>query len=121
MNLVNMLLLGKEWEQAKQILSLYESLILKYESAKCLDYGVCQTMYGILSIGEKKPADAERYLLQAEQIISPVMGNDNDYTKTVYRHLYSLYTRWNKPELAQKYKEKLLQKNTKSISYRCIQ
>lgn len=121
MNLVNMLLLGKEWEQARQILSLYESLVLEYESAECLDYGVCQTMYGILSLGEKKPVDAERHLLQAEQIISPIMGIDNDYTKTVYRHLYSLYARWNKPELAQKYKEKLLQKNTNNAPYRCIQ
>ena len=121
MNLINMLLLGKEWEQARQIMSLYESLVLEYEGAECLDYGVCQTMYGILSIEEKKPADAERYLLHAEQIISPIMGNDNDYTKTVYRHLYSLYTRWNKPELAQKYKEKLLQKNTNNAPYRCIQ
>lgn len=121
MNLVNMLLLGKEWEQARQILSLYESLVLEYENAECLDYGVCQTMYGILALGEKKPADAERHLLQAEQIISSIMGIDNDYTKTVYRHLYSLYARWNKPELAQKYKEKLLQKNTNSTPYRCIQ
>ncbi len=121
MNLVNMLLLGKEWEQARQILSLYESLVLEYESAECLDYGVSQTMYGILALGEKKPADAERHLLQAEQIISPIMGIDNDYTKTIYRHLYSLYARWNKPELAQKYKEKLLQKNANSTSYRCIQ
>lgn len=121
MNLVNMLLLGKEWEQARQILSLYESLVLEYESAECLDYGVCQTMYGILALGEKNPADAERYLLQAEQIISPIMGIDNDYTKTVYHHLYSLYARWNKPELAQKYKEKPLQKNTNSTPYRCIQ
>ena len=121
MNLVNMLLLGKEWEQARQILSLYESLVLEYESAECLDYGVCQTMYGILALGEKKPADAERHLLQAEQIISPIMGIDNDYTKTVYRHLYSLYARWNKPELAQKYKEKLLPKNTNNAPYRYIQ
>ena len=121
MNLTNMLLLAKEWEQAGQILSLYESLVLEYESAECLDYGVCQTMYGILSMGEKKPADAERYLLQAEQIISPIMGIDNDYTKTVYRHLYSLYARWKKPELAEKYKEKLLQKNTNNAPYRCVQ
>lgn len=108
MNLTNMLLLGKEWEQASQILYLYESLVLEYESAECLDYGICQTMYGILSLGERKPVEAEKHLLQAEQIIFSIMGADNDYMKTIYRHLYSLYTRWSKPEFAEKYKQKLL-------------
>ena len=103
-----MLLLGKEWEQARQILSLYESLVLEYESAECLDYGICQTMYGILALGERKAVEAEKHLLQAEQIVFSVMGTDNDYMKTVYRHLYILYARWNKPELAEKYKKKLL-------------
>ena len=108
MNLTNMLLLGKEWEQARQILALYESLVLEYESAECLDYGICQTMYGVLALGERKPIEAEQHLLQAEQIVFSVMGADNDYMKTIYRHLYSLYARWNKPELAEKYKQKLL-------------
>lgn len=101
-NLINMLLLGKEWGQARQILSLYESLVLEYESAECFDYGMCQTMYGILALGERKPVEAENHLLQAEQIIGTVIGKDNDYMKTIYRYLYNLYTRWNKPELAEK-------------------
>ena len=121
MNLTNMLLLAKEWEQAGQVLSLYESLVLEYESTECLDYGICQMMYGILSLNKKNPAGAEQHLLQAEQIISTVMGTQNDHAKTVYRHLYSLYARWNKPELAEKYKDKLLQKNTNNAPYRCIQ
>lgn len=68
-------------------------------------------MYGILALRERKPVEAEKHLLQAEQIIFSVMGTDNDYIKTVYRHLYTLYVRWNKPELAGKYKQKLLPKN----------
>lgn len=68
-------------------------------------------MYGILALGERKPVEAEKHLLQAEQIIFSIMGADNDYMKTVYRHLYSLYARWNKPELAEKYRQKLLPKN----------
>ena len=43
--------------------------------------------------------------------IADVMGTDNDYIKTVYRYLHSLYTRWRKPELAQKYREKLIEIN----------
>ena len=74
-----------------------------------------------LPLNEKKPTEAEQHLLQSEQIISTVMGIENDYAKTVYRHLYSLYAKWNKPELAEKYKEKLLQKNTNNAPYRCIQ
>ena len=105
-NLANMLIIGKEYTQARGLLSLYESLISEYENEECLDYGFCQTMFGILCYREGKATEAERHLLSAETIISDVMGTDNDYMKTVYRYLHSLYTRWKKPELAQKYKGK---------------
>lgn len=111
-NLANVLIISNELSQARELLSLYESLILEYEDSECLDYGVCQTMFGILSIQEKKPMEAERHFLSAESIITNVMGTDNDYIKTVYRYLHALYTRWRKPELAQKYKEKLLEINS---------
>ncbi len=107
-NLANMLIIGNELQQARELLSLYESLILEYENTECLDYGFCQTMYGILYLQEKNPVKAEQHFLSAESIITTVMGTDNDYIKTVYRYLHSLYSRWRKPELAQKYKEKLL-------------
>lgn len=68
-------------------------------------------MFGILCYREGKATNAERHLLFAETIIADVMGTDNDYMKTVYRYLYSLYTRWKKLELAQKYKEKYLETN----------
>ena len=111
-NLANVLIISNELSQARELLSLYESLILEYEDTKCLDYGFCQTMFGILSIQEKKPIEAERHFLSAESIITNVMGTDNDYIKTVYRYLHALYTRWRKPELAQKYKDKLLEINS---------
>ena len=91
-------------------MSIYEQIVLQYENKESLDYGICQVMYGFISLQEKKPVEAEQHLLAAEQIISTVMGTDNDYMKTVYRYLHALYTRWRKPELAQKYKDKLLQK-----------
>ena len=117
-NLANMLIIGKEYTQARGLLSLYESLISEYENEECLDYGFCQTMFGILCYREGKATEAERHLLSAETIISDVMGTDNDYMKTVYRYLHSLYTRWKKPELAQKYKGKYLEssKNKLKIS-----
>lgn len=59
--------------------------------------------------------EAERHLLSAETIIADVRGTDNDYMKTVYRYLHSLYTRWKKPELAQKYKEKYLEINQHNL------
>lgn len=109
-NLAIMLIMGNELQQARELLSLYESLILEYENAECLDYGFCQTMYGILYLQEKDPVKAEQHFLSAESIITAVMGTDNDYIRTVYRYLHSLYLRWRKPELAQKYREKLLVK-----------
>lgn len=117
-NLANMLIVGKEYPQARELLTLYESLISEYENEECLDYGFCQTMFGILCYREGKATEAERHLLSAETIISDVMGTDNDYMKTVYRNLHSLYIRWKKPALAQKYKGKYLEssKNKLKIS-----
>lgn len=114
-NLANMLIIGNELAQARELLTLYESLISEYENEECLDYGFCQTMFGILCYREGKATEAEHHLLSAEAIISAVMGTDNDYMKTVYRYLYSLYTRWKKPELAQKYKEKYLEANKNKL------
>lgn len=117
-NLANMLIVGKEYPQARELLTLYESLISEYENEECLDYGFCQTIFGILCYREGKATEAERHLLSAETIISDVMGTDNDYMKTVYRYLHSLYIRWKKPALAQKYKGKYLEssKNKLKIS-----
>lgn len=110
-NLANILIVGNELAQARELLNLYESLITEYENRECLDYGFCQTMFGILCYREGKATEAERHLLSAEITIADVMGTDNDYMKTVYRYLYSLYTRWKKSELAQKYREKLIEIN----------
>lgn len=114
-NLANMLIIGNELSQARELLSLYDALISEYESKKCLDYGFCQTMFGILCYREGKATEAECHLLSAEMIIANVMGTDNEYMKTVYRYLYSLYTRWKNPELAQKYKEKYLEANKNKL------
>lgn len=114
-NLANMLIVGNELAQARELLSLYESLVSEYESTDCLDYGFCQTMFGILCYREGKATEAERRFHSAETIIADVMGTDNDYMKTVYRYLLSLYTRWKKPELAQKYKEKYLEINQHNL------
>ena len=109
------LIIGNELAQARELLNLYESLISEYENDECLDYGFCQTMFGILCYREGKATEAEQHLLSAETIIADVMGTDNDYMKTVYRYLHSLYTRWRKPELAQKYKEKYLEANKNKL------
>ena len=114
-NLANMLIIGNEFAQARELLNLYESLISEYENQECLDYGFCQTMFGILCYREGKATEAERHLLSAETIIADAMGTDNDYMKTVYRYLHSLYTRWRKLELAQKYKEKYLEANKNKL------
>ena len=97
------------------LLSLYESLISEHESKDCLDYGFCQTLFGILCYREGKSTEAERHLLSAKTVITKVMGTDNDYMKTVYRYLHSPYTRWKKPDLTQKYKEKYLETNKNKL------
>ncbi|MCM1235211.1 MAG: hypothetical protein NC489_34355 [Ruminococcus flavefaciens] len=109
MNLTNMLILSKNTDMAKQVLSAYENLVLEHEGTQTLDNGVCQMMYGAISLSEGKAKEAELYLLSAENIISEVIGTDNDYAKTVYLYLNNLYTRWQKPEQALAYKNKYLE------------
>ena len=109
MNLTNMLVLSKNTDMARQTLSAYENLVLEHEGIQTLDNGVCQMMYGAISISEGNAKEAELYLLSAENIISEVMGTDNDYVKTVYLYLNHLYARWQKPEQALAYKNKYLE------------
>ena len=107
-NLTNMLILAKDYDMAAQVLTLYENTVLEHEGSQTFDYGICQFMNGVLALSEGIPAKAETYLLSAETIIADVMGTDNEYTKSVYKHLYNLYVRWHKPELADSYRNKLL-------------
>ncbi|EOS47284.1 hypothetical protein C809_02160 [Lachnospiraceae bacterium MD335] len=108
-NLTNMLILSKNTDMAKQVLSTYENLVLEHEGTQTLDNGVCQMMYGAIALSEGNAKKSELHLLSAENIISEVMGVDNDYAKTVYLYLNSLYTRWQKPEQALTYKNKYLE------------
>ena len=49
-------------------------------------------MYGVIALSEGNAKEAELHLLSAENIISEVMGIDNDYDKTVYLYLNNLYS-----------------------------
>ena len=84
LNLTNMLILSKNTDIAKQVLASYENLVLEHEGTQTLDNGVCQMMYGAIALSEGNAKEAELHLLSAENIISEVMGTDNDYAKTVY-------------------------------------
>ncbi len=109
LNLTNMLILSKNTDIAKQVLASYENLVLEHEGTQTLDNGVCQVMYGAIALSEGNAKEAELHLLSAENIISEVMGTDNDYAKTVYLYLNNLYSRWQKPEQALAYKNKYLE------------
>ena len=109
LNLTNMLILSKNTDMAKPVLSTYENLVLEHEGTQTLDNGVCQMMYGAIALSEGNAKEAELHLLSAENIISEVMGTDNDYAKTVYLYLNNLYSRWQKPEQALAYKNKYLE------------
>ena len=108
MNLINMLLLAKDVDNAKIVLEQYESLVLEHLSDTSLDYGICKLSHGIIDMMKGKPESAEMNLLEAESIIGNAVGTDNDYMKTTYRHLNNLYVRWKKPEKAIEYRDKFL-------------
>ena len=108
MNLINMLLLAKDVDNAKIVLDQYETLVLEHLSDTSLDYGICKLSRGIIDMMEGNPEPAEMNLLGAESIIGNAMGIDNDYMKTTYRYLNNLYARWKKPEKAIEYRDKFL-------------
>ena len=106
MNLINILLLAKDVDNAKIVLEQYESLVLEHLSDTSLDYGICKLSKGIIDMMEGTPESAEVNLLAAESIIGNAVGTDNDYMKTTYRYLNNLYLRWKKPEKAIEYRDK---------------
>ena len=108
MNLINMLLLAKDVDNAKIILEQYEALVLENLSNTSLDYGICKLSRGIIDMIEGTPESAEVNLLAAESIIGNAVGTDNDYMKTTYRYLNNLYARWKKSEKAIEYRDKFL-------------
>ena len=108
MNLINMLLLAKDVDNAKIVLEQYETLVLEHLSDTSLDYGICRLSQGIIDMMERKPEAAEINLLGAESIIGNAVGTDNDYMRTTYRYLNNLYARWKKPEKAIEYRDKFL-------------
>lgn len=108
MNLINMLLLAKDVDNAKIVLEQYETLVLKHLSDTSLDYGICKLSRGIIDMMEGKPEPAEINQLRFESIIGNAVGTDNDYMKTTYRYLNNLYARWKKPEKAIEYRNKFL-------------
>lgn len=108
MNLINILLLAKDVDNAKIVLEQYETLVLDHLSDTSLDYGTCKLSRGIIDMMEGTPESAEVNLLAAESIIGNAVGTDNDYMKTTYRYLNNLYARWKNPEKVIEYRDKFL-------------
>ena len=108
MNLINILLLAKDMDNAKIVLEQYESLVQEHLLDTSLDYGICKLSKGIINMMEGTPESAEVNLLAAESIIGNAVGTDNDYMKSTYRYLNNLYARWKKPEKAIEYRDKFL-------------
>ncbi len=111
MNLINMLLLSKDVDNAKIVLAQYGALVLEHLSDTSLDYGICKLSRGIIDMMDGKPTPAEMNLLAAENIIGNAVSTDNDYMKTTYKYLNNLYARWKKPEKAIEYRDKFLNSN----------
>lgn len=64
-NLTNMLILSKNTDMAKQVLSTYENFVLEHEGTQTLDNRVCQMMYGAIALSEGNAKESELHLLSA--------------------------------------------------------
>lgn len=107
MNLLSMLILSQEQEQADEVLRIYENFVLTNIGEQSVDYGVCLLAQGIFTLSAGNPRFAEMQLLQAEDILIRTAGEENEFLQTVYRYLAVLYQRWNRPQLAEEYLKKL--------------
>ena len=105
---VNMLILSKDFDAAESLTAFYENLVLENLGEDCIDYGVCLLAKGIIFYALNKTTNAETYLLSAETVFDNILEEENGYSKTTCQYLYNLYRRWQKPELADEYKQKLL-------------
>ncbi len=112
LTLANMLVQNKEFDSALEVLDFCESTIIEVMGTDNLDYGMCELYRGVIAYTRSQPQIAEQHLLNADAVFRDVMNEnpDNDYSKSTARFLYSLYTRWGKPELAEEYKQQLIGK-----------
>lgn len=107
-NLANMMIQSGEYQKAANLIEFCETIILDYSDIKSFDSGICQFMRGIMAYRQGSPVPAETSLLKAENILSAYTEDDGYYLKNTRHFLYSLYSRWRKPELAEKYKTLLI-------------
>lgn len=107
MNLISMLILAQDQDQAEEVLTIYENFVLNNMGEQSIDYGVCLLAQGIYTLTVGNPRVAEMNLLRAETIITTLSGTDNDYARTAFQYLSVLYDRWQRPQLAEEYQNKL--------------
>lgn len=106
-NLANIMIHSGAYQDAANLIEFCETFILDYSDIKSFDYGICQFLRGIMTYRQRNPVLAETALLEAENILSSYTEDDGYYLKNTRHFLYSLYSRWRKPELAEKYKKLL--------------
>jgi tetratricopeptide (TPR) repeat protein len=108
MGLVNMLTIADDTENAGFVLNQYEAMVTEHEGTDSFDYGCCKFAAGVIALKEGRAVQAEKNLLEAEQIFTLSVGKDSAYLSSVYAYLSNLYTRWRKSDKALEYKEKYL-------------
>lgn len=105
---ITLLIDKKEFDHATSVLSRYETIVTEAEGTSTVDYGMIQFCHGLIHLGQLKPALAEDALLKAKVIFENLLGTENAYTKSCYRYLHNLYSRWKGHEkLAGEYKRLL--------------
>lgn len=107
-NFANMMIQAGEYKKATDLIEFCEQIVLANADTKSFDYGICQFLRGVMAYHQGNPVIAEKSLLDAESILSAYTEDEGYYLKNTRHFLYSLYSRWRKPELAEKYKELLI-------------
>jgi len=114
MNLTRLLLAENRVTDAENILAAYETIVTEKIGMDSLDFGICKLTHGIISLIQSHLTEAERFFLDAEQILELKTPQSNEYLENTRQYLYALYKKSGKYSLADSYKAKL---NTAITTY----
>jgi hypothetical protein len=59
-------------------------MVTEHEGTDSFDYGCCKFAAGVIALKEGRAVQAEKNLLEAEQVFTLSVGKDSAYLRSVY-------------------------------------
>ena len=105
--IVRLYIKSRQIGAAEEQLDLLENIVQKNLGRGTLDDGVCQQLRGAIALLKKDYRTAEKKMLEAEEIIAGVVGEDNPLTLAVRRDIHAFYLSRGNRVKALEYQQKM--------------